>query len=162
MCGPRLCEHSTIYSSIFLLMDICFQLLPFIENTLLYIFVNMLSLLLLLSFKKVFEKHRREMWLRQEVKLTLDVTFLRVPKFKPWLTPFLYRTALTYRVPLLDLLLEYFQGGSSVWVYPLPSRHVLHTDPEVWTMPLALKINLKELPENNYTIFVGSDIFGLK
>ena len=47
-------------------------------------------------------------------------------------------------------------------MYPRPSRHILHADHEVWTMPLALKINLKALPENNYPIFVGSDIFGLK
>ena len=40
--------------------------------------------------------------------------------------------------------------------------HILHADHKVWAMPLALKINLKELPENNYPIFVGSDIFGLK
>lgn len=45
---------------------------------------------------------------------------------------------------------------------PLPSMHILHADHKVWAMPLALKINLKELPENNYPIFVGSDIFGLK
>ena len=92
------------------------------------------------------------------------MTFLRAPRFKPRLTYFLYRTALTHRVPLLDLSSGIFprlrEGG--VWVYPLPSRHILHADHEVWTMPLALKINLKALPENNYPIFVGSDIFGLK
>ena len=95
--------------------------------------------------------------------MTLDVAFLRAPRFKPRLTYFLYRTALTHRVPLLDLPSGIFpRWGGVVYGCPLPSMHILHADHKVWAMPLALKINLKELPENNYPIFVGSDIFGLK
>ena len=55
------------------------------------------------SFKKLFEEHRRETWHREDIKLTLDVTFLRALRFKPQLTCFFYGAAFTHRVPLLDL-----------------------------------------------------------